>query len=262
MTTSTTMSTTTTTTTTTATTTTTTMAFLTTRMSIGITLVPGQVFNNSKFKEVLAQSSGVEAKDVEIESVRQKVNVTYNFSTNVSDDAARATIADMLGVSVDSVFINLEPEADGNNHVTAIIEAESAKAAGELSTKAANATAVTASLAEHGVTASTTVQHAPTQYFEVNTTTKSMTGTHVTTPTSEQLAQMGNQLGVTISVKSVAHEQAPTIAATTASVASTTIVQVSTTLRGDNSDLTTSGSRRCFVSWLLSSLVLSAKASC
>jgi len=255
-TTTTTSSTTSTTSTTTTTTTTTTVPILTTRVSIGITLSPGQVANSSNFEEALAQAFGVDAEDVEVESVSQQVNVTYSFSTNVSEGAVRTAIADVLDVSVDSVNVALEPDAYGNTHVTVIVEAESAKAAGEVSTKAANATAVTAALAEYGVTANTTVQQAPTQSFEVNATITSKTGTHVATPTSDQLAQIGKELGGTVWLKSVTHEEPHT-----PYVTSTTNAQVGSTLSSTDFYLV-SGSRRCFVPWFLLTLVLSAKAGC
>jgi len=234
----------------------TTVPILTTRVSIGITLSPGQVANSSNFEEALAQAFGVDAEDVEVESVSQQVNVTYSFSTNVSEVAVRTAIADVLDVSVDSVNVALEPDAYGNTHVTVIVEAESAKAAGEVSTKAANATAVTAALAEYGVTANTTVQQAPTQSFEVNATITSKTGTHVATPTSDQLAQIGKELGATVLLKSVTHEEPHTTYVT-----STTNAQVGSTLSSTDFYLV-SGSRRCFVPWFLLTLVLSAKAGC
>lgn len=237
-------------------------------MLIDVMLAPGKgadssAFDNTTaFEEALAQVLGVDAKDVEVESVNLRMMVSYNFSTNVSKVVVGTAISDVLNVSLASVNIELEPDAYGSTHVTVTVEAQSAKEAGEVSTKAANATEVTAALAEYGITANTTVQSAPTQYLEVNATLESKTGTHVEAPTSDQLAQFGEVLGANVTLKSATLEKPDSNTAITTYATSTTNAQAGST-SGVSEFVPLSGSRQCFASLLLLlTVALSARAGC
>lgn len=184
-------------------------------MTMGIKLGPGQVFSVSKFKRAVAASYGASSDGVDISSVRHTVSVTYTLSSTISEAVARESIAKALGVTVDSVQVALELGDSGMVHAAVIVEANSARLAAELSTKALDVTAVAEALNDNGPVTQLTMKLAPSQHVEMMTKVTSVTGAHFAAPTLGQLSHISSQLGGEVSVTGVSQEQAQTVSTTT-----------------------------------------------
>merc|ERR1712087_629799 len=91
-----------------------------------------------------------------------------------------------------TVEVDLRPRDNGTVNLTTLVEVHSTKEVGDLS--------------ELGLTW-TTVERVPLQHIQINMTMASRTGSHIITPTADQLAYIGKRLGGSVSVNNVVHEQ-------------------------------------------------------
>lgn len=178
-------------------------------MTVGLMLAPNQTLNTSDFKEELAKATGVNAEDIEIGSIKFRVEVTYSFSVTVSLEIARQAIADCHGVSPDNVTIAIDSAArrltvtTTGAQLTATIQTVSMEVAGQVMAKSADTSAVSEQLALQGVNATAAVKETPRTAVDIQTKVASKTATPVEAPDNTALAQIGNRLGATVSVSGV-----------------------------------------------------------
>jgi len=191
-----------------------------TKMKVELLLNSGSSFDEAKAKTAIATATGVDASKVVIKAVDYSVKVTYSFSETL-DEAAKIILKEKIalaaGVPKEKVSLTItdtrrrltEENADRSfgrrlsSNVVAVVAVDTAQAADDLQTSAADVTPLTTMLSDAGVQTTITVAEAPQTAVEIVTEIISTDSTPVPEPDASKIVAIGQAVGATVTISDV-----------------------------------------------------------
>eukprot|EP00931_Biecheleriopsis_adriatica_P079800 TRINITY_DN5314_c0_g1_i2.p1 TRINITY_DN5314_c0_g1~~TRINITY_DN5314_c0_g1_i2.p1 ORF type:complete len:1870 (+),score=322.07 TRINITY_DN5314_c0_g1_i2:319-5610(+) len=163
-------------------------------------------FDEAAYVKAMAATSGLNAENVEVESVDYFVEVGYSVSTEVTIEQAKQLVASAVGVDTSRISVDVTPARRlarrlANYKVDATIRAQEASEVSAIASTAGNTAAVADALSTMNIDATIELAVEPKKKVQVNTKLKSALGAteQVSAPSTDELASsLKAEMGVEV----------------------------------------------------------------